>query len=87
MRNQSIRFDRRNRAAFLYHLISRGRHPLRPWLVIPQSEAYRFLCDPDRYQMIGKKQWVAEAITIAKLVCELVGYLEEYVCPIVRKLP
>lgn len=75
------------RAAQIYHWISKGRHPLRPWLVLPPVEATRFLSDPERYQTIGKKQWVAEAITIAKLICELVGFLETYVCPIVRKIP
>lgn len=76
------------KAAKLMVLISRGRRGFIPFRkVLPLTEAVRFVHDPQGYQITGKKEWVAEAIAIAKLICEGTEFLNTYVCPIVKKLP
>ncbi len=80
--------EKRLALAGIMHLLSRGRHPLRPWLVLPVKEANLFLQNPGHYQAFqSRKHWVNEAITIAKLICQVSEVLDNDVCPYVRKLP
>lgn len=70
--------------------ISRGRQRRPFWRkALTVQQALAFLQNPHDYiDPVGapRQQWVAEAIAIAKMVCELCGFLDENICPLVRKL-
>lgn len=53
---------------------------------LPLDQAILFVHNPQAFQVRGERKWVAEAITVAKLICKGSAFLNQYVCPIVEQL-
>lgn len=76
------------KAAELMAAISRGRKRAFWKKALTVQQALLFLQRPNDYLTPEARQtgWVEDAIAIAKLICEGCAFLDENICPIVRKL-